>query len=114
VSPRSLTAAGIVLLFALPFVWHLLLDPPQQIPAWLAVTLHAAPMLPAVILLLRRHRTAAFWGGVAALFLFCHGVMEAWATPTARVPALAEVALSVMLILASSWDGVRARLARRR
>jgi uncharacterized membrane protein len=112
-SARLLTGIGIVLLFALPFAWHLAIDPPSTLPPWVAVALHAAPMFPAFVLLLLRHRTAGFWGGVAALLMFCHGVMEAWTTPSARLPAWIEIALSVLLILASSWDGLRARFGKR-
>jgi uncharacterized membrane protein len=59
-------------------------------------------------------RSATFWSGVLALFAFSHGVMEAWAEAAARTPALAEIAISVALVLAASWDGLRARASRRR
>jgi uncharacterized membrane protein len=102
-------ALGIVALFALQFLWHAILLP----SGWLIAGLYALPILPAVILLLLRHRRAAYWGAVAALLYFSHGVMEAWADPDARPLALAEAALSVWLIFAYGWDGLQARLARR-
>ena len=63
---------------------------------------------------LRGSVRAAFWAGVAGLFLFCHGVMTAWSEPGERGFALAATALSVAAVFASSWPGLRARFGRRR
>lgn len=57
---------------------------------------------------------AAFWAGVLGLLLFCHAVMTAWSEPGQRTLALAATALSVALVFASSWPGLRARFGRRR
>jgi uncharacterized membrane protein len=103
-------ALGIVALFALQFLWHGLLLP----VGWLIAGLYSLPILPAVVLLLLGHRRAAYWGAVAALLYFSHGVMEAWANPEARLLALTEVALSVWLIVAYGWDGLQARIAKRK
>ena len=81
-------AAAALLVFALP---PLLL----AVPAW------------------RGGRRAAFWAGVLGLLLFCHGVMIAWSEPAQRLPALAATALSVLVVFASSWPGLRARFGRR-
>ena len=107
-------ALGIVALFALQFLWYGLLLPPGKTPGLLVASLYALPILPAMILLLCRHRRAAYWGAVAALLYFSHGVMEAWANPAARPLALAETALSVWLIVAYGWDGLQARMAKRK
>jgi uncharacterized membrane protein len=48
------------------------------------------------------------------LLLFCHGVSEAWSTPSTRTLAAGEIALCVLIVFAASWNGLRARLARRR
>jgi uncharacterized membrane protein len=104
----------IVLLAGLILAWHCLLAPPLRLPRALAAALHLAPLLPALALLLLRRRAATFWGAVAALLLFCHGVSEAWSQPAARALAGAEILLSVALVFAASWNGLRARLARRR
>ena len=107
-------ALGIVAMIALQFFWHSFLLPPALSSRWLIAGLFALPMLPAMILLLRKHRRAAFWGAVAALFYFSHGVMEAWANPPARLLAIAESALSVWLVVSASWDGLSARRAARK
>ncbi|KAF1708958.1 hypothetical protein CSC70_11800 [Pseudoxanthomonas kalamensis DSM 18571] len=57
---------------------------------------------------------AAFWAGVLALFWFSHGVMVAWSRPAEAAQAWAEIALSLAVITASSWPGLRARFGRRR
>ena len=111
--PQRYAALGIVALFALQFLWHGFLLPPRHGWGWPLAGLYALPMLPAMVLLLCGHRRAAYWGAVAALLYFSHGVMEAWADPIARPLALAESALSIWLIVASSWEGLRARVAGR-
>ena len=74
-------------------------------------------VLPVVLLLagvaLGRPK-APFWAGVLGLLLFCHAVMIAWSEPSQRGFALAATALSVVLVFASSWPGLRARFGRRR
>jgi len=57
---------------------------------------------------------AAFWAGVLALFWFSHGVMTLWAHREQALPAALETALALLVVLASSWPGLKARLARRR
>jgi uncharacterized membrane protein len=113
-SARNVAAGLILALAALILGWQLWLAPPAQLSRALAAALHLAPVLPALVLLLLRHRAAPFWGGVAALLLFCHGVTEAWSVPAARALAGAEIVLSVLLVFAASWGGLRARMARRR
>lgn len=59
-------------------------------------------------------RTAGFWSGVLALLWFSHGVMVAWTRPPERLQAFAELALAVVVVLAASLPGMRARFAQRR
>ena len=81
-------AAAALLVFALP---PLLL----AMPAW------------------RGGRRAGFWAGVAALFWFSHGVMTAWAHPEEALFAWGEIALSLLVVGASSWRGLQARFGKR-
>lgn len=80
---------------------------------WVAVVVFCGPVLACAMGVLRRRRTAGFWSGVLALLWFSHGVMVAWTRPPERSLALAEVALSLAIVLASSLPGLRARFARR-
>ena len=82
-------AAAALLVFALP---PLLL----AVPAW------------------RGGRRAAFWAGVLALFWFSHGVMVAWTRPPERLFAWLEIVLSLVVVGAASWPGLRARFGKRR
>ncbi|KFN51061.1 DUF2069 domain-containing protein [Arenimonas composti] len=110
---RRITAAAILALFALQWAWHGWLAPPRTVAPWLLAAGFALPVLPAVVLVLRRNPRAGFWGAVAALPYFCHGVMLAWVDPDVRLLALAEGALAAVIVVGASWDGMRARFRRR-
>ena len=77
-----------------------------------AAALSVLPPLLLAVARWRGHRKASFWAGVLALGWFSHGVMVAWTRPAERGFALAEVALALVIVLASSWPGLRARSAR--
>jgi uncharacterized membrane protein len=111
---RRFTALAMLALALLAPLWHFAIAPPQHFPAWLATALQLAPLIPGLALFALRHRTATFWSGVGALFAFCHGVMEAYGSPTARLPALIEAALAVVVVFGSSWNGLRQRFAAKR
>ena len=59
------------------------------------------------------HR-ASFVAGVFALLWFSHGVMTAWTDPARAAFAWAEITLSLLVVVAASWPGLRARLGKRR
>ena len=59
------------------------------------------------------HR-AGFIAGVFALLWFSHGVMLAWSEPAERAYAFVEIVLSLVVVYASSIDGIRARLGNKR
>ena len=111
---RRFAALGVAALLALQFLWHAFLLPPAFGSRWLIAGLFSLPLLPSLLLLLWRKPSAQFWGGVAALFYFCHGIAESWAIPEALPLAVLEVALSVWVILAGSWDGMKARFSKRK
>jgi len=113
-SAAQLARAAILVLLGLHLAWRLWLAPSASAPAWAMALFFTLPLLPAVVLALAGHRKAPFWGALAALLYFCHGVMEAWATPAVRGLALAEAGLAALLIVAASWDGLRRRFAGRR
>lgn len=94
--------------------WHLWLAPSTWLPPVFVVVVMSLPILPAVLLGLFRRPSAGFWGGVAALLYFSHGVMELWSNPAVTVLAWVETLLSVGLVVAASWRGLQARAAARR
>ena len=86
----------------------------SALAALVALAVFALPPACLAIARLRGSRTAGFWASVLALFWFSHGIMVAWTRPAERGFALAEVALSVVVILAASLPGMRARFAAKR
>ena len=110
---RTVIALLVLALLALQPAWYLWLAPPTVLPPPFAAVAMSMPLLPVVLLLVLRRPSAGFWAGLAALFYFSHGVMEAWASPEVRALALVEATLSVMLVVASSWAGLKARMAGR-
>ena len=103
---HRLLAIALLLLAAL-FAWGF--------RAQLGVQLFIAlpPLMLAVALWLRIG-AAAFWAGIFALGWFSYGVMEAWTlSGSGRAFALAVVALSLVIVGASSWGGMKARFGRK-
>ncbi|WP_329742720.1 DUF2069 domain-containing protein [Dyella sp. A6] len=94
--------AGLALL---QLAWYVWLFPPQHVPVWLALAITVVPLL-LPLTALPNLRRALLWAGILSLFYFCHGVAEAWSAPHERIPALLEVALTLLLI-GSLGAGVR-------
>lgn len=112
-SARTLVLALSAALLLLQPAWYLWLSPPAVLPPLLATVLMALPIVPALVLGLLGRPSAGFWAGVAALFYFSHGVMEAWSHPAAALPAWIETLLATALVFAASWRGLQARRAAR-
>ncbi|MBZ0223204.1 MAG: DUF2069 domain-containing protein [Dokdonella sp.] len=87
-------------LVALQPIWYLWLAPPANGRALLALGLVLPPLLLPLLALRRGTGRALLWIGIIALFYFCHGVVAAWVVPAARIPALVEATLCMILILA--------------
>ena len=83
-------------------------------PQWAALVVFALPPLLLALMLPRHGARAGFCAGVLALLWFSHGVMVAWTRPPERWPALAEVALALVVVLAASIPGLRSRFAKKR
>jgi uncharacterized membrane protein len=112
-APR-IASVAIVALFLLQLAWHAWLSPPTQAEPWPVAVFFALPILPALLLALLRHRRAGFWGALAALLYFSHGVMAAWASPGELWLGLLQATLSATLVVAASWDGMLGRFNKRR
>jgi|GEM_PF-1514243 len=82
-------------LMLLTLYWHGWLNATPQAALW-ALGWAAIPWLPMAAAAVFRLQGLWIYGGIGALFLFCHGVMEAWVTPAHRVLALTEVALCLL------------------
>jgi uncharacterized membrane protein len=84
-------------LVALQLVWHGWLFPTQTMPALLVLAITVIPLL-LPLFAIRDVRRALLWVGILSLFYFCHGIAEAWSSPSERWPALVEIALTLVLI----------------
>lgn len=98
-----------VLLCGLLVAWFTWLQPPSAVAALPALAVMLVPSIPGLLLGAFGRRSAAFWCGVSGLFYFSHGVMEAWTVSDTLWLGLAEAALATAVVVAASWDGVRAR-----
>jgi uncharacterized membrane protein len=84
-------------LVALQLVWHGWLFPAQTIPVVLVLAITVIPLL-LPLLAIRDVRRALLWVGILSLFYFCHGIAEAWGSPSERWLALTEIFLTLVLI----------------
>jgi uncharacterized membrane protein len=107
---HRIAVLALVALFAVQFAWHV----PDPRAGWLGAGVYSLPLLWVGLLVAARRHAAFFWAGVLALPYLCHGIAEAFAVPADRPMAVAEAALAGFLALAVSWDGMRARRAKRR
>ncbi len=105
---------GIFAMAMLQIIWHAWLDPSVALPKTIGLGLALAPILPSVILALLRRPSATFWAGVASLLYFCHGITELWTTPAVWPLALLELGLSLWIIFSANWDGLQAKLRKRK
>lgn len=94
-------------------IWYFGLAAPAVLPPAVATGVMLVPILPALVLAALNRPSAGFWGGLAALLYFSHGVMELYSHAAAALPASIEIVLSVALVLSASWPGLRARMANR-
>jgi uncharacterized membrane protein len=101
-----------IALVALQFAWYLVIAPPLAGSPWLALALTLPPLLLPALALRTGLARGLFWVGVVALFYFCHGVVAAWTTPVARVPAIVECVLCVVSILVIGAIGRRDKRVR--
>ncbi|HET8943045.1 MAG TPA: DUF2069 domain-containing protein [Rudaea sp.] len=107
-SKRNVLHAGLAALIALvvlQIVWHgLFLPAATRAQTGLTLIVAVVPLLPGLWTCRRNLRRGVLIGGIVCLFYFCHGVSTAYADPEARVPALIETALSLIVIGALGWD----------
>jgi len=81
-------------------IWHGLLPPPSGARnAWLVVIATLPLLIPLAGLVRGRYRSL-IWAGLILLLYFTVGVMEAWSNPPQRVPALVQVSLVIIYLLA--------------
>jgi uncharacterized membrane protein len=109
-----LGTVSLALLLVLQIAWHALLEPPPTNRFWPTLLLAAAPLLPGLWSSVRNPRRGVLIGGIVCLFYFCHAVAVLYAGRGSRWLALAELALTLLVIGASGWDARKYKRAPRR
>jgi len=104
---RIVLAAALFALSVLFSAWFH--DDRHRIAALVVFTL---PPLLILVAVLRGGAKAAFWSGVLGLLWFSHGVMVAWSRPSEGGYAWGEIALALVVVVAASWPGLKARFGR--
>jgi uncharacterized membrane protein len=84
-------------LTVLQVLWHGWFFPPTRMPLAMVLGITVIPLLLPVFSLPDKRR-ALLWVGILSLFYFCHGVAEAWSSPSERIPAVLEIGLTLLLI----------------
>lgn len=95
---RALVSGLYLALIALQFAWHALLPPPNGAGKWWLALLAAAPLLLPLKGLLKGSLRSMTWAGYLAMLYLVIGVMEAWANPDQRYPALAQVFIVIAFV----------------
>lgn len=102
-------ASALLALAALYAVWF------RSDPGLLAVLLvFVTPPLLLAVGVWRGVAKAAFWAGVLALGWFSHAVMVAWSQPPDALPASLAILMSLLIVITSSWPGLKARREKKR
>lgn len=95
---RTLVSGTYLALIVLQPLWHALLPPPHGAGnGWLALVATLPLLLPLKGLLAGSLRSMT-WAGYLVMLYLVVGVMEAWANPAQRVPAFAQVMLTVAFV----------------
>lgn len=108
---RHAALASWAALIGVQLAWYLWLAPPANGRSGLALALVLPPLLLPLLAWRNRPQRALLWVGLIAMAYFCHGIVAAWALPSARVPAVLEIA-SVLGLIAAIGFGGRRRNAR--
>lgn len=95
---QGLVSGSYLLLIALQTVWHWLLPPPGGSGSWILALAATVPLLLPLKGVLSGSLRSMTWAGYLVMLYLVIGVMEAWANPPQRIPALAQVLLVVTFV----------------
>lgn len=92
-----LTVVGLIVLQPLWFAW---LVPPELVPLPLVLAASLLPLLAVFPGVWHLHTRTLVIAGCLLMVYFSFAVMEAWAHPAARGPALIQIALVTLFFIA--------------
>lgn len=93
-----LAGATWLALMVLQLAWHAALPPPHGAANLYLAVAAAVPLLLPARGVLRGSLRSMTWAGYLAMLYLVIGVMEAWANPPQRIPALVQVVLVVVFV----------------
>ena len=91
----ALTLVGYFGIMALLPAWFGWIAPPRLVPRALAIGLLGLPLFAPLRGLLHARRYTVAWSLFLSLLYLTHGIVEAYSDSVARVPASAEIVLSL-------------------
>ena len=95
---RALVSSTYLALIAIQPLWHALLPPPRGAGSWVLAAIAVTPLLLPLKGVLTGSLRSMTWAGYLVMLYLVVGVMEAWANPSQRSPALAQVILVVLFV----------------
>ena len=95
---QGLVSGSWLALIVLQPVWHALLPPPHGAGSWVLACVAVIPLLLPLRGLLAGSLRSMTWAGYLVMLYLVIGVMEAWANPPQRVPALVQVFLAMLFV----------------
>jgi uncharacterized membrane protein len=98
VSPLPAVRWTYAALIALQPAWHAVIPPPAGNGNWTLAAIATLPLLLPLRGLWLGSLRGMTWAGYLSMLYLVIGVMEAWANPPQRLPALLQVALVAGLI----------------
>jgi uncharacterized membrane protein len=98
IKSRLLVNGSYLALIFLQPVWHALLPPPLGAGSGLVAVLATLHLLLPLKGLLRGSLRSMTWAGYLVMLYLVIGIMEAWANPPQRVPALLQSLLVVIFV----------------
>jgi uncharacterized membrane protein len=95
---RTLLTIAYLALIVLQPAWHALAPSPLGNESWILAVVAVVPLLLPLRGLLAGSLRSMTWAGYLLMLYLVVGVMEAWANPPQRIPALTQVLLVVLFI----------------
>lgn len=95
---QGLVSGSYLALIALQTVWHFLLPPPGGAGNWILALVATIPLLLPVKGVLSGSLRSMTWAGYLVMLYLIVGVVEAWANPSQRIPALLQVLIVILFV----------------
>jgi len=95
---KQAARASYVALIVLQTAWHAVLPAPAGNHSWLLAGTATLPLLLPARGVWRGSLRSMTWAGYLVMLYLVIGVMEAWANPAQRIPALLQVALVFVFV----------------